>query len=45
MVITLLLFPRGLVSISWQRIVRPIAAFVDLLGDRLVQIFRLVRGK
>ena len=45
MVITLLLFPRGLVSINWHRIISPIAAFVDLIGDRLGEIFRFVRGK
>src|SRR5882762_1619005 len=39
MVITLLLFPRGLVSINWHRIIRPIAAYVDLIGDRLGEIF------
>src|SRR2546422_10400858 len=45
MVITLLLFPRGLVSIDWHRIRRAIVAFVDLIGDRLGEVFRFVRGK
>jgi branched-chain amino acid transport system permease protein len=45
MVITLLLFPRGLVSINWRRISRLVAAFVDMLGNRLNNIFRLVGGK
>ena len=45
MVITLLLFPRGLVSVNWHGILRPIAAFVDLLANRLSEIFRFVRGK
>ena len=45
MVITLLLFPRGLVSINWHRIIRPIAVFVGLIGNRLGEIFRFVRGE
>jgi len=45
MVITLLLFPRGLVSFNWGRIFGPIASFVDLLADRLSVILRLRRGK
>jgi branched-chain amino acid transport system permease protein len=44
MVITLLLFPRGLVSIDWRRILRLTASFVSLIGDRLGKISRFVRG-
>ncbi len=44
MVITLLLFPHGLVSIDRRRIVHLINALVDSLEDRLGQLFRLVRG-
>ena len=45
MVITLLLFPRGLVSFNWGRIFGPIASFVDLLVDRLSVILRFRRCK
>ena len=45
MVITLLLFPRGLVSVDWRRILHPISSIVELLVHRFSQIFRFVRGK
>jgi branched-chain amino acid transport system permease protein len=44
MVITLLLFPRGLVSIQWGRIARPIIALARSLEVRLGQVFRFARG-
>jgi branched-chain amino acid transport system permease protein len=44
MVITLLLFPRGLVSIQWGRIVRPIIALARSLEVRLGQVIRFARG-
>lgn len=45
MVITLLLFPRGLVSIKWGRIFGTVVSFFDSLADRLSDIFRFGRGK
>ena len=44
MVITLLLFPRGLVSIDWGRIIRAISVFIDSLEARLGQVLRFARG-
>jgi branched-chain amino acid transport system permease protein len=45
MVITLLLFPRGLVSINWRRIFGSIATLADSFADHLTRIFRPMRGK
>jgi branched-chain amino acid transport system permease protein len=44
MVITLLLFPRGLVSIDWRRIVHRITVLVDAVEARIGQVLRVVRG-
>jgi branched-chain amino acid transport system permease protein len=45
MIITLLLFPRGLVSINWRRIFQPLLALEDLLMDRMNQVLQIVRRK
>ncbi len=44
MVITLLLFPRGLVSIEWSRMFRAIGLAFRLLMNRLDQMLRFGRG-
>jgi branched-chain amino acid transport system permease protein len=44
MVITLLLFPRGLVSIDWRRIVHRITVLADAVEARIGQVLRVVRG-
>jgi len=45
MVVTLLLFPKGLVSVDWRRVLRPLAEFIDLLSDGITTFSRFLRGK